>query len=85
MKLLFEQHSTAKELVELTKEAFGDRSDEFSDALYLLAKTQLALGESESSLDLIRQAIRIEINKPRSGTKKDFNIAMMYLMKASLL
>ncbi len=79
-----DQHDLSSKLVTFTKEKFGDRSSMYSDALYLQSKAKYAIGERETSLELIRNAIKIESNKPTTGTKSDLPLAMMFLMKATL-
>lgn len=72
-------------MLEFAETAFGDLAEEFTDALYCLAKSKYTLGEKEAALQTVRRAIRIEAWRPLQGTKKDLNLAMMYLLKATIL
>ena len=69
-------------MVEFTLKAFGDKSDEYTDSLYLQSKVKFVLGEKLQAFDIIKIACKIERKKPVTGTSKDLQKAMMYLMKA---
>jgi len=78
--------ATASRLCLFTRENYGDRSFELSEALYLNAKANMSkqLLDSDKALDLVREGISIELNKPLTESKSDLHLAMMYLLKASI-
>ena len=80
------QLATASRLCSFTRETYGERSFELSEALYLNAKANMSkqLLDSDKALELIKEGIRIELNKPLTESKSDLHLAMMYLLKASI-
>lgn len=66
------------------KKEHGEDSPAYADALYLRAKVTYSSGNTEEALGLVRKSLRIELNKSLTGTPKDLNRGMMFLLKATI-
>lgn len=62
-KLMMDQFTICKKLVEFSQKVFGDASEELADSKYLLSKSQYTMGETDESLHLVREAINIQMTK----------------------
>lgn len=80
-----EQLKISDKILDFSREQYGEKSSQFTDGLYLRAKLVYTMGQAKESLDLVRQCIKIELGHPRSGGRKDLNLGMMHLLKASIL